>query len=101
MRSRPILRAVPSAAATWPWGEATGEREGVLPGRDDGAAFKHAAQALDIGCGPVREVAKGAFADLAVLAVALAQEDGGGRVPIRDGFDIHRGKRAGSAPEVQ
>src|SRR3954452_19325019 len=57
-------------------------------GRDDGAALEHTAQALDGGHGPVREIAQGAFAHLA-LAVALTQQDRGRRVPVRDGFDIH------------
>ncbi len=35
------------------------------------------------------------------MAVALAQEDGGGRVPVRDGFDIHGRKGADSAVKVQ
>ena len=89
MRSRPILRAVPRAAATWPCGSAAGDGEGVVLGGDDGAAFEHAAQALDVGGGPVGQVAQGALTDLAVLAVGFAQQDGGGRVPVRDGFDIH------------
>jgi hypothetical protein len=73
----------------------------TVSGGDDGPAFEHAAQTLDVGCGPVREVAQGAFADLAAPAVALAQEDGRGRVRIRDGFDIHGGKRADAALKIQ
>ena len=71
--------------------QAAGDGEGVVLGGDDGAALEHAAQAFDVGWGPVGEVAQRAFTDLAVLAVALAQEDGGRRVPVRDGFDIHGG----------
>src|SRR5208283_5053408 len=74
-------------------GKAAGDGEGVPLGGDDGAALEHAAQAFDVGGGPVGEIVQSAFADLAVAAVALAQEDGGGRVPVRDGFDIHRGRR--------
>src|SRR6187431_1013239 len=44
-----------------------------------------------MGLGPVGQIADGAFTNLAVLTVALAQEDGGGRVPVGDGFDIHGG----------
>ena len=65
--------------------------EGILLRGDDGAAFEHAAQAVDVRGRPVGEVAEGALPDLAVLAVALAQQDGRGRVPIGDGFDIHGG----------
>ena len=69
--------------------QAADDGEGVALGGDDGAAFEHAAQTFDVGGGPVGEIAEGAFADLAVLAIALAQQDGGGRVPVGDGFDIH------------
>jgi hypothetical protein len=61
----------------------------VPPPAFAGACFEHAAQALDMGGGPVREIAQGAFTDLAVLAEGLAQQHGGGRVAVRDGFDIH------------
>ena len=69
--------------------QAAGDGEGVALGGDDGAALEHAAQAFDVGRGPVGQIAQGALTDLAVLAVALAQQDGGRRVPVRDGFDIH------------
>jgi hypothetical protein len=70
-------------------GQAAGDGEGVLLGGNDGAALEHAAQAFDMSGGPVGEVAKRAFAHLPLVAVALAQEDRGWRVPVRDGFDIH------------
>src|SRR5689334_25102191 len=69
--------------------QAAGEGEGILPGGDDGAALEHATQAFDVRGRPVGEVAQRAFAHFALVAVALAQQDGGGRVPVRDGFDIH------------
>ena len=69
--------------------QAADDGEGVALGGDDGAAFEHAAQTFDVGRRPVGEVAEGTFTDLAVLAVALAQENGRGRVPVGDGFDIH------------
>ena len=52
--------------------------EGVAFGGYDGAAPEHATQPLDVGGGPVGEVAQGAFTNLAALAIALAQQDGGG-----------------------
>ena len=58
---------------------------------DDGAAFQDAAQTLDVSGGPVGKIAERTLPDLAVLAVALAQENGRGRVPVWDGFDIHGG----------
>ena len=54
-----------------------GDGESVALGGDDGAALEHAAQAFDVGGGPVGEVAQGALTDLAVLAIGLAQQDGG------------------------
>jgi len=73
-----------------------GDGEGLAVRGDDGAAFEHATQALDMRLGPVRKVAQGSLPDLAVFAVALAQQDGGGRIPVGDGFDIHGEIRAQS-----
>src|SRR5215210_7661209 len=83
-------------------GQAAGDGDGVVLGGDDGAALEHTTQAFDVSRGPVGEVAEGAFADLALVAVALAQEDGGRRVPVRDGFDIHaaNGSRSGRAVQL-
>src|SRR4051794_20704162 len=100
-RSRPILRAVPSAAATWPCGRLRVTVKAILPGGDDGAALEHTAQAFDVRRRPVGEVAQRAFADLALVAVALAQQDGGGRVPVRDGFDIHGPSRVDLAGQYK
>jgi len=58
--------------------QAAGDREGVVLGWDDGAAFERGAQAFDVRGGPVGEIAQRALADLALVAKALAQEDGGG-----------------------
>ena len=65
--------------------------EGVAFGGDDGAAPEHAAQPFDVGGGPVGEIAEGALTNLAAFAIALAQQDGRGRVPVGNGFDIHGG----------
>jgi hypothetical protein len=56
--------------------QASRHGEGVTLGGDDGAPFEHAAQPFDVGGRPVRQVAEGAFADPAVLAIALAQQNG-------------------------
>jgi hypothetical protein len=71
--------------------QAANDRERIPAGGDDGAAFKHTAQAFDVGGGPVREVADRALTNLAILALALAQEDGRRRVPVGNGFNIHGG----------
>jgi hypothetical protein len=82
-------------------GQAAGDGDGVLLGGDDGA-LEHTTPAFDVSRGPVGEVAKRAFADLALVAIALAQQDGGWRVRVRDGFDIHaaNGSRSGSGVQV-
>ena len=80
--------------AVW---QAADDGEGVTLGGDDGAAprisqgqaLEHAAQAFNVGRGPVGKIAQCAFTNLAAFAVALAQEDRGWRVPIWDGFDVH------------
>jgi hypothetical protein len=53
------------------------------------AAFEQCLEPGDPLVRPVGEVQQGALLDLARLAVALAQQDGGGRVAIGDRFDIH------------
>jgi hypothetical protein len=74
--------------------QAADEGEGSAVGEDDDVPFEHAAQTLDVGARLVGEVAQGALTDLANLAVVLAQEDGGRRVPVGNGPDIHGGVRA-------
>src|ERR1700758_697875 len=56
---------------------------------NNGAAFEQFPEAGDPLVRPVGEVQERALLDLASLAVALAQQDGRGRVAIGDGFDIH------------
>ena len=62
--------------------------EGVF-GCDEGFALEHAAHHLDLGVGEVGEIGEGSGLHLAALAVALAEQDGGGRAPIRDPGDVH------------
>jgi hypothetical protein len=37
--------------------QATGDSEGIVLGRDDGAAFEYTAQTFDVGSWPVGEIA--------------------------------------------
>ena len=60
-----------------------------LVGMDQGFVFEHAPEALDLVLGPMGEIGQGAFMDLFTLTAAFAQEDGGGRVAVGDGFDVH------------
>ena len=52
-------------------------------------AFEHASDELDLGQGQRREVGEGAVFDLAVFAIAFAEEVGGGRTTVGDLGDIH------------
>jgi hypothetical protein len=56
---------------------------------NDSAAFQQRPEPGDPLAWPVGEVQEGALFDLAGLAVALAQQDGWGRIAIGDRFDIH------------
>ena len=60
-----------------------------LLGADQRLVFEHAAQSLELGRGPVGEIGQGAFAYALALAPAFAQQDGGARVAVGDGLDIH------------
>ena len=70
-------------------------RQGALDGEDLlDAGYGHAAaqqhlQALDHLIGQARQIGQGALADLAVLAVGLAQQHRGGRVAVGHGLDVH------------
>jgi hypothetical protein len=76
-----------------------GER--ILAGGDDSAAFENAAQAFDMSHRPVGQVAQGSLPDLALLPVALAQQYGGRRTSVWDGFDIHGAMPAQIAEEYK
>lgn len=55
----------------------------------EGFSLQNAAQGIDLGFGPIGEILEGSLDDFAVLAEALAQEDGGGRVAVGDGIHVH------------
>ena len=63
--------------------------DGVGGSGERGAALEQDLEAVDQGGRPLGEVGEGAFADLAALAEGLAQEDGGRRVAVGDGLDVH------------
>ena len=62
--------------------------EGLRRG-GEGFVAEDAAQQVDLFGGPGGEVGQGALADAAAFAPALAEEDGGPRVAVRDAFDVH------------
>ena len=64
------------------------DREGVLGG-DESAALEHLAQCLDFLRGPVGEVGQRFLAHPFALAPALAKEDRGAGVAVRDGLNVH------------
>ena len=53
------------------------------------AAAKQDLEPFDDLGGEARQVGQGALADLAVLALGLAQEHGGRGVAVGDGLDVH------------
>ena len=57
--------------------------------RHEGLPGQHPAQALDLRLRPIGDVGERARLDLAPLAIALAQEDGGRRIAVRDARDVH------------
>ncbi len=69
-------------------GKGAGKLERI-GGGDEGFSFQDAAEEFDLVVGPVGEVGEGAFADFAVFTPALTEEDGGGRLTIGDGLDVH------------
>jgi hypothetical protein len=52
-------------------------------------AFQYAAEVSDLRGGPVGEVGKRAFDDLAIQTGRLAEEDGRRRVTVAYGFHVH------------
>ena len=62
---------------------------GVGGGEVIEVAAEGALEGLDVGGGPMGEIGEGAGMDLAILAEALAEEDGGWGGAIGDGGDVH------------
>src|ERR1700751_5986886 len=61
----------------------------ILAGRQCGATLEQGAQAFDDLRRPVTEVEQGPLLDLAVDAIALAQQDGGRGIAVGNGLDVH------------
>jgi len=57
--------------------QAAGDLERPVQVRGRGLALEHPGQGVDLGLGPGRQVGQGPVLDLAVLAVAFAEQDGG------------------------
>src|SRR4029077_19121754 len=89
----PVRRA--ECCADMAMRQRTGDGEGFALRRDDGAAFEDAAQALNMRLGPIGEVAEGPLPDLAVFAIALAQQVTGGRVRVGNEFESMAGCEGG------
>src|SRR5215469_15070443 len=70
-------------------GQRTFDDDCILAWRQCGAALEQGAQALDELRGPVTEVEQGALLDLAVDAIALAQQNGGRGIAVGNGLDVH------------
>src|SRR5580693_3313104 len=67
----------------------TGDLEALGSERREGLAGEHPAQAVDLRLRPVGDVGERARLNLAALAIALAQEDGGPRIAVWDARDVH------------
>src|SRR5579872_690073 len=65
------------------------DRDGLLAGRQHGATLEQGAQTFEEGRRPVAEIEQRAFLDLVAVTIALAQKDGGGRIAVGDGLDVH------------
>ncbi len=61
----------------------------ALTGRRQAVTAQGRAQQLNTLGGPVGEVLQGSVLDLAVLTVALPQQDGGAGVSVGDGCNVH------------
>ena len=92
-RAEPVRRAAATRAAQHRCDVAMGQ--GAFDAEElVGTGYRHAAtqqylQTLEDLRGQARQVGQGALADLAVLAVGLAQEDSGRRVAVGHGLDVH------------
>ena len=65
------------------------DRQRVLGLGHGDAAAQQRAQALDKLLRPTAEVGEGALLDPIPLAIALAEQDRGARIPVRNAFDMH------------
>ena len=61
------------------------DRQGLLAGGNHDAALQDAAQALDMLGRPVAQIEQRALAHALAVPIALAQQDGGRRIPVGDG----------------
>ena len=66
-----------------------GDLEALGAERHEGLPGQHPAQAVDLRLRPIGDVGERARLDLAALAIALAQQDGGRRIAVRDARDVH------------
>ncbi len=58
-------------------------------GRGKGLILELSSEGLDLVLGPMGEIGQGALDDLVALPSTLSQQNGGPRVSIGYGFDIH------------
>jgi hypothetical protein len=58
-------------------------------GGDEGLAFEDTTESVDLDGRPSRKIGEGALDDSAIVAGALAKEDGRRGIAVRDGFHVH------------
>src|ERR1700741_4230363 len=61
----------------------------VLSRRQHAPALEHATQAFNVVWRPIAQIEQGPLLDLVTDPIALAQQDGGRRVTVGNGFDVH------------
>jgi hypothetical protein len=67
----------------------TGDLEALGGERHKNLSGEHPAQTLDLGLRPIGDVGERARLDLAALAIAFAQQDGGRRIAVGNARDVH------------
>lgn len=85
--SSPILRNVPSTAATWPWGRLRTISNLVSPALGKVSPLRTRPKASILGAGQSERLARVRYAG--TLAEGFAQEDGRGRMAVGDHIQVH------------
>ena len=83
------MRSGPEDGGDVAVGQRAADDDGVGLGRDDASALEQGAQPLDQIARPFGQVGEGPLLDLSVRAIGFAEQQGGRRVAVGDGLDVH------------
>ena len=100
-RSRPIARAVPSTAATWPCGSERSTVKASWPAGMTTPPFKTPRRPSTCSAGQWLRLSSVRLRMRFPVPIALAKQDGGRRIPVGDGFDIHGDDHTKTSPQNQ